>query len=34
VVTLWETARHDLPRLINRLDSYLAQHPPLPAPET
>jgi uncharacterized protein with HEPN domain len=34
VMTLWETARHDLPRLVSRLDSYLAQQPPPPSPGT
>ena len=28
VETLWETAHHDLPALVLRLDAYLAQHPP------
>lgn len=28
VGTVWETAEHDLPLLIPRLESYLAQHPP------
>jgi len=30
VVTLWETAHNDLPRLVSRLETYLAQQPPPP----